>query len=335
MNKRYQVFVSSTYADLKDERQKVIQTLMEMDCIPAGMELFPAADEEQWNFIQTVIDDCDYYILIIGARYGSLSDDGISYTQKEYEYAIESGLKVLAFIHSAPEDLPASKGESTPELREKLDQFREHVKTNRLVKFWTDAKELPGLVSLSLSKTIKMYPAVGWIRGDAAASAESLQEINELRKSNDSLRSKISDLKHSEVPENLNIASLNEDFKIRYSWMYSTRYGSETSKKEVEWTWEKIFSSIAPALAEHPSDMSANKTLAGAIYRIERSSTSVPASIKIHPDDFDTIRVQLETHGLISTNYNKTTKGSMALFWKITSKGTSQMLQSRIVRSAE
>ena len=63
MNKRYQVFVSSTYADLKEERQRVIQTLMEMDCIPAGMELFPAADEEQWLFIRKVIDDCDYYLL--------------------------------------------------------------------------------------------------------------------------------------------------------------------------------------------------------------------------------------------------------------------------------
>jgi len=66
MDKRYQVFVSSTYADLQQERQKVIQALMEMDCIPAGMELFPAADEEQWEFIKQIIDDCDYYILIIG-----------------------------------------------------------------------------------------------------------------------------------------------------------------------------------------------------------------------------------------------------------------------------
>jgi hypothetical protein len=60
MDKRYQVFVSSTYADLKEERQRVIQALMEMDCIPAGMELFPAADQEQFEFIKRVIDDCDY-----------------------------------------------------------------------------------------------------------------------------------------------------------------------------------------------------------------------------------------------------------------------------------
>lgn len=72
MNKRFQVFLSSTYSDLKEERQKVMQTLMSMDCIPAGMELFPAMDEEQFEFIKKVIDDCDYYILIIGARYGSI-----------------------------------------------------------------------------------------------------------------------------------------------------------------------------------------------------------------------------------------------------------------------
>ena len=66
MDKRYQVFVSSTYSDLKDERSKVIQTLTEQDCIPAGMELFPAADMEQFEFIKRIIDDCDYYILIVG-----------------------------------------------------------------------------------------------------------------------------------------------------------------------------------------------------------------------------------------------------------------------------
>ena len=55
MDKRYQVFVSSTYRDLMEERTKVIQTLMKMDCIPAGMELFPAMDEEQMKFIKRII----------------------------------------------------------------------------------------------------------------------------------------------------------------------------------------------------------------------------------------------------------------------------------------
>jgi hypothetical protein len=46
--KKYQVFVSSTYIDLIDERQEIMHALLELDCIPAGMELFPAANEDQW-----------------------------------------------------------------------------------------------------------------------------------------------------------------------------------------------------------------------------------------------------------------------------------------------
>src|SRR5271154_5705514 len=106
MDKRYQVFVSSTYADLKEERRTIIQTLIEMDCIPAGMELFPAADEEQFEFIKSIINDCDYYLLIIGGRYGSTTPDGLSYTEKEYDYAIQRGIKVIALIHEKPEDIP-------------------------------------------------------------------------------------------------------------------------------------------------------------------------------------------------------------------------------------
>jgi len=88
MDKRYQVFVSSTYDDLREERQEVIFALLELDCIPSGMELFPAADEDQWTVIKEVIDDCDYYVVIIGGRYGSLHSSGKSFTQMEYEYAV-------------------------------------------------------------------------------------------------------------------------------------------------------------------------------------------------------------------------------------------------------
>ena len=68
MEKRYQVFVSSTFEDLKIERQEVMQALLELDCIPSGMELFPAADEDQWSLIKRVIDECDYYIVIIAGK---------------------------------------------------------------------------------------------------------------------------------------------------------------------------------------------------------------------------------------------------------------------------
>ena len=127
MDKRYQVFVSSTFTDLKEERSSVIQTLMKMDCIAAGKELFPALDEEQFQSIRRVIDDCDYYLLIIGGRYGSVTEEGISYTEKEYDYAVEKSIKVLALIHGAPDKIPFGKSEETATARKKLDAFREKV----------------------------------------------------------------------------------------------------------------------------------------------------------------------------------------------------------------
>jgi hypothetical protein len=174
MNKRYQVFVSSTYADLQEERQHVIQTIMEMDCIPSGMELFPALDEQQWEFIKKVIDDCDYYLLIIGGRYGSLAAEGISYTEKEYDYAIERGIKVIALLHSDPDSIPVSKSDTSPELRERLAAFRHKVAQNRLVRTWNKTEDLPRLVALSLGRTIREFPAVGWVRADAATDNVAL-----------------------------------------------------------------------------------------------------------------------------------------------------------------
>jgi Domain of unknown function (DUF4062) len=197
LEKRYQVFVSSTYADLKEERHKVFQTLMELDCIPAGMELFPATDEDQFEFIKKIIDDCDYYLLIIGGRYGSLTEQEISYTEQEYKYALDRDLKVIALLHQDPNKLTFEKSEPDPDLRSRLQAFRDTASTGRLVKFWNNAEELPGIVALSLSKTIKMHPAIGWVRADKISNEELLFEINELRKQNAELSKTLSEIEPS------------------------------------------------------------------------------------------------------------------------------------------
>jgi hypothetical protein len=165
MEKRYQIFVSSTYVDLQEERQKIIHALLELDCIPAGMELFPAADDDQWTHIKKVIEDCDYYIVIVAGRYGSVWHDGISYTEKEYRYALEIGKPVLAFIHKSPESLPDPKKEHDDERNDKLDKFKELCK-NKLCKYWDSPDNLCSVMKSSLIKEIKSHPAIGWIRGD-------------------------------------------------------------------------------------------------------------------------------------------------------------------------
>ena len=327
MDKRYQVFVSSTYADLKEERQHVLQALMEMDCIPA-------ADEEQWEFIKKVIDDCDYYLLIIGGRYGSTTDDGISYTEKEFDYAVENGLKVVALIHGAPDDIPFGKSEQDPDLREKLLNFKDKVMDGRLVKFWKNAGELPGLVALSLTKTIKMYPAVGWVRASNVANENILSEINELRKQNSELKDSLNTLeKQAENKPSVDgIADLDSAFTVHGDYKITqTGYSPRHYDFECTITWRDMFALIAPYIVEHPNDTSVKLKLARSFKEGATKSTG-GSSISINDQEFKTVTIQLKAYGLIKTKYSQTTKGGMALFWSLTPKGEQLMIESRVVR---
>ena len=98
--------------------------------MPAGMELFPAANDDQWNWIKRVIDESDYYVVILAGRYGSVSQKtALSYTEMEYRYALEIGKPVIGFVHEDPKQLPAKYYEADPALREKLERFRELVQS--------------------------------------------------------------------------------------------------------------------------------------------------------------------------------------------------------------
>lgn len=169
MKKKYQVFVSSTYDDLKDERKIVTQALLETDCIPAGMELFPATSLEQWELIKSVIDDSDYYLVIIAGRYGTLCKSSsskyskrISYTEMEFRYALETNKPIIAFIHREPEMIIGKNCESTKVGRARLEKFRKLAKTGRLVKFWSNKDELKSEVVLSIPQLIRDVPSMGW-----------------------------------------------------------------------------------------------------------------------------------------------------------------------------
>lgn len=334
MKKRYQVFVSSTYVDLKDARQHVLRTLMEMDCIPAGMELFPAADEEQWEFIKKIVDDCDYYLLIIGGRYGSISNDGISYTEKEFDYAVKKGLKVVAFIHGAPDDIAFGKSEQDPALRDQLLKFKDRVTDRRLVKFWKNATELPGLVALSLTKTITTYPAVGWVRASNVANEDILSEINELRKQNAELQNSLGKLESQKNPAIEGMANIDSLFTVHGTYnRTSDRVGLQKKYTfEIDISWRKIFALISPYLLEYPSDLIVKSKLSASLKEELKMGATNDGFLKINDQEFKTIAIQLKAYGLVNTNYSEATKVGGALFWSLTEAGNQLMVESRIVR---
>jgi hypothetical protein len=329
-NIRYQVFVSSTYADLKEERQAVIHTIIEANGIPAGMELFPAIDEAQLSFIKRVIDDCDYYLLIIGGRYGSVSEAGISFTEQEYDYAVSRGIKVIALLHENPDEIPLGKSEQNPQSREKLKQFRDKVSKGRLVKKWRRVEDLPGLVALSLLSTIREFPAIGWTRANKPASEKILVEVNELRKQNEKFKSALRELRP--VPAVEHLAGLDETVALKgtyKSWNGRT-YDNRSWQRDV--TWQQVFSHISPYLVEHPVDSRVSEVLTNAVFPDAGEHTS---SVALDDQLFKTIGVQLSALGLVKIEYTQSMRGSMGLFWSITAAGERLLLQLRTIKTGK
>lgn len=181
MNKRFQVFISSTFYDLKEERKAIIESLLNAKYIPVGMETFSASSDEQFNYIKKIIDDCDYYILILKTNYGSISSStGISYTEMEYNYAMSKKMPILAFIYDELENIKLSENEKNN--RELFFAFRDRIlSTNRLCKIWTSSLELIPSVMGSLNEEVQSNPQIGWIRPDIYEQYYLIEEICKLR----------------------------------------------------------------------------------------------------------------------------------------------------------
>jgi len=219
---RFQIFVSSTFRDLIDERRAALDAILEMNHFPAGMEMFPASDFTPSAIIERVIRESDYYVLIVGGRYGSTDAAGISYTEREYDYAVQQGKSVLAFLHGSPDLIPAGKSEMDAAARAKLDIFRKRVEIHHC-KYWRTADELKSQVVIGLLHAISTHPAVGWVRADVS-SPELLAKLVSLQEKYDAT-----------VLDNTKLRQTVNDFDLTES---SYAFGDDSVDVEYHFTEE-------------------------------------------------------------------------------------------------
>lgn len=155
MKKQFKVFISSTTDDLKEARKRIQDTLLAMDCIPENMENFWAADVETWDYIKNVLSECDYFIIVIAARYGSIYEKtGKSFIQMEYEYAKVLNIPIGRFVYENPEELPFANYDKTEELQKKFNDFRAELQHGQIVKYWRNLDQLCCLICITIHQFI-------------------------------------------------------------------------------------------------------------------------------------------------------------------------------------
>ena len=342
VDRRYQVFVSSTYTDLLEERQEVIQALLELDLMPAGMELFPASDDDRWSLIRQVIDDSDYYLVIVGGRYGSVDEAGVSYTEREYDYAVESGKPVLGFVHAKPDDIPAGKTEVTEAARERLDGFRAKVQ-ERMCKMWETPDELGGVVSRSLVKLMKQKPAEGWVRGQHAASPEIAAEVIELRAQVASLEQQQLAAPVEDVEA---LAQGSDHFDILYTiraamggYSILSSSSSRTFRSSRSYTWDELFALLGPLMLDEASETSLRNRLEGDLaadgakkFRDSLQDEEKFVGCNVSEDAFQAIKVQLFALALIQKSVRKRGVQDKNTYWSLSPSGEAHLMRQRAIR---
>lgn len=182
MQKKIQVFVSSTYKDLKEAREKVIDALHMIDIFPIVMENFPATSVNQESYIKDKMQEADIVIIIIGSRYGSIISNGpnrgISYTELEYRTANLLNKPILAFL---PDSFNNEGTNIQIDYPDKLNIFKESLKQS-LVKFWKNPDHLATLVIASVVNEIKYLSKVINENSEATGSDKFIEDTYKLKR---------------------------------------------------------------------------------------------------------------------------------------------------------
>lgn len=338
MDKRYQVFVSSTFEDLQEERKEVMQALLELDCIPAGMELFPASNDDQWTLIKRVIDDCDYYLLIIGGRYGSINENGISYTQMEFEYALETGKPIISFLPKNPANIPSGKCDNDPAKQEKLEEFKELAK-KKLIKYWEGPENLGSVVSRSMVKLIKQFPAEGWVKSNSVIDEQSLKEISRLQRENEELRGRLEAIAREAPQGSEKLAQGDDEVELRFDFRATHKKTWKTydCSSSLLLSWNELFGCIAPEMIDECSEVDIARALVGLVAsykniildKPEFSDLMKASDFVLDRDDFNQIIVQFRALGLMclsTKKKNRSTKDTNT-YWSLTPYGDFIMTQ--------
>ena len=139
------LFISSTYRDLKREREAVQEALRKGESLPWGMEFFVSEPRRPLEVCLRELERCDAVILLVGARAGSLVPDGsgLTHTEAEIRHALQLSRPLFAFLQRRDGAFPNDHRTSDP-LHDKLEEFRNFISSQSNVT-WTPFESLEQL----------------------------------------------------------------------------------------------------------------------------------------------------------------------------------------------
>ncbi len=317
------------------------------------MELFVAGNEQKWRLIQRIISECDYYVLVVGGKYGSIDPaTELSFTEMEYDFADSIGKPVMAFLHGEPGQLKGDQIELERDPRLRLEAFRAKVEAARVVRYWTSPDMLPGEVALALMEMREQFPAEGWIRAANALTPETRTELAELRAKVAELTREAQSRRAAtfDAPETLSqgddectlkltlVGYLKTDLSEKGQLRYDSKRRQWTLT--IKLTWNEVLVAVGPTMLHEASEIEVAKALSDLLASvITQDKTLLPTGFaqlaeppEVNPQSVNDVLVQFFALDLIARGEKQRTASDTNKYWILTESGQDQMMRLRAIR---
>ena len=337
VDKRYQVYIASSYNDMVNERLKLEYALLNLS------NVFPWEFSERRSSLNTAkarqqIDDSDYVIFLIGGRYGDLSASGISYLHLDFLYALNKNKNIISFIDAYPQKKPLSEQETNDELIKKLDNFRDILKRDSHYFYeYTSSLDLERAVKTVFLRAVAEKPTVGWVRASEQNFSTQPNHYSEI----DRLRKKIADL---ERQLELSIAIRNDDrmaqsnnedeiVKVHYRAHAYQDGNLQDIHPQREMSWPQILRVLAPHFKKPALESTFIRALNDYLEitalddaRAFFPRTHAVARTQVDSRSLQQIKLQMKWNNWIVPQQEN--GGSSRIYWALTQEGQRQLAPS-------
>jgi hypothetical protein len=158
------VFISSSWLDLKEERELVLdlfrkfRTVDHLNVDPIAMEDFGFSSNPPIERCIGGVENAHAYLGVIGHIYGSIpKGETKSYTELEYQRAIELKIPILFCIRSDEAPLTGVKIEKDPIKLNKFNNFKQVIMGKHTVIFFDGANHLISELAMHLPQQLRKH----------------------------------------------------------------------------------------------------------------------------------------------------------------------------------
>ncbi len=155
MNTSLTVFVCSTYADLSDEREAVLDSIRRLQLQHDSMEFFGARANQPIETCLQEVRRSNILVVIVSHKYGSLvSEMGISFSEAEYVEGYALQKPCLVYMRDENVPILPKYMERDPEKLQLLEKWKETLQERHTVATFQDSHDIAVQVAADLSRTI-------------------------------------------------------------------------------------------------------------------------------------------------------------------------------------